>query len=156
MQRLPGWFRALFVVVMLFTCAVVAWFAFEQSDLLFRLDDVSRSLDTSRQRMQKQQYEHDQFVAALPEVEAELARVQPLADAAMAQDKALRDQRKALRAEVKELQQQLADAEAARTAAQEQLAELEATIAELERLIARRDALISEGNALLAPYSPIP
>lgn len=64
-------------------------------------------LDTSRQREKKQQYEYDQVVEALPLARDELARLQPQADAAKAEEKLLREQRKALRAEIAELKKQL-------------------------------------------------
>jgi len=107
MQRMPGWFRAVFVTVMLITCATLCWYAASQYQLRFQVADLSLSLDTSRQREAKQQYEYNQVVAELPLVEAQVAQLEPQAAAAQAIEKELRAQRKALRAENAELSKQL-------------------------------------------------
>lgn len=107
MQRMPGWFRAVFVTVMLLTCAILCWYAASQYQLRFQVADLTLSLDTSRQREVKQQYEYDQVVAEIPLVQAQVAELEPQAAAAQAIEKDLRAQRKALRAENADLQKQL-------------------------------------------------
>lgn len=128
---LPRWLRVLFVAAMLGIVLLLVWFAPSQYQLRFQLDDVALSLDTSRQREAKQQYEYDQVVAELPLTQADLDATQPLADAAKAQETALRDQRKTLRAEKKEL-----------------AAALETALASATDLQLRRDALQAEVDAL--------
>ncbi len=107
MQRMPGWFRAVFIAVMLFTCAILCWYAAAQYQLRFQAADLALSLDTSRQREVKQQHEYDQVAAQLPLVRAQVAELEPQAEAAQAIEKELRAQRKALRAENAALAQQL-------------------------------------------------
>lgn len=110
--RCPVWFRALFVAVMLLVCALLAFFAVDQVRLRAQIADLTISLETSRGREARQNHEYDEVVAALPEVKAELERVQPLADAAKAQENELRQQRKDIRAEIAGLQEQIDAAQA--------------------------------------------
>lgn len=124
MQRMPGWFRAVFAAVMFFTCAVLCWYAASQYELRFQIADLSLSLDTSRQREVKQQYEYDQVVVQLPLTQAEVDQQEPLAAAAQAAEKELRAQRKALRAENAELTAQLEALQAEVAALREQEAAL--------------------------------
>lgn len=143
--RLPGWFRALFVMVMLAVCGVVAFCAVEQVQLRFQVEDVTRSLDTSRQRERKQQYEYDQVTADLPAAQAELARIQPQADGALAAVAALKAQRASLREEsaalvleVEEAQAALAEAQAQQDALEAEVLALEAQVALLQELAAQQ------------------
>lgn len=138
MQHMPGWFRALLVAVLFFTCAVLCWYAASQYELRFQIADLSLSLDTSRQREVKQQYEYDQVVAQLPLTQAEVAEKEPLAAAAQAVEKELRTQRKALRAESTALADQLETLQAEVAALQEQEAAL---LAEVEALRQQEQAL---------------
>ena len=69
---LPRWFRAAFVAVMLVLVAELIWWAPAQYNLHFQTADVALSLETSRQREAKQQYEYDLVVAELPLTKAEL------------------------------------------------------------------------------------
>lgn len=121
--RLPGWFAALFVTVMLAVCAVIAFCTVEQYQLRFEVADLTLSLDTSRQRERKQEYEYNEVIAALPLVQAELEATQPLADEAVAAVNDLKARRKALRAENAELEAQLAVLQAEVAALQVQLDE---------------------------------
>lgn len=131
MHKCPGWLRAVFVAVMFFTCAVLCWYASSQYDLRFQIADLTLSLDTSRQREVKQQYEYDQVVAELPLVRAQVAEMEPLAAAAQAVEADLRTQRKALRTQNADLAKQL-----------------EAVQAETQQLLLQRDALQAEVDAL--------
>lgn len=121
-SRLPGWFIALFTAAMLALCGIIAFCAVEQVSLRFQVDDLTLSLDTSRQREKKQQFEYDEVVAALPVVQAELDATQPLADAAVAAVTEKKATRKRLREENALLQEQL-------DAALEEIAALEAQLA---------------------------
>ena len=85
----------------------------------FQLEDTALSLDTSQGRERKQQYEYDEVTAALPETRAELAEVQPLADAAAAKVAELKARRKELRAEKKELEAAVAALEEGGIAAEQ-------------------------------------
>lgn len=105
-MRTAGWFRALFIVVMLFTCAVLCWYAAAQYTLRFQVADLTLSLETSRQREVKQQYEYDQVSAQLPLVQAQVEELEPQAAQAKAREAELRARRKALRAEVARLQEE--------------------------------------------------
>lgn len=120
-SRLPGWFIALFAAVMLALCALTAFCCVEQVSLRFQVDDLTLSLETSRQREKKQTYEYDEVVAALPLVQAELDAVRPLADAAEAAVTEKKATRKALREEIALLEEQLAAVQAEVEALQAQL-----------------------------------
>ena len=120
-SRLPGWFAALFTAVMLALCAVIAFCAVEQVSLRFQVDDLTLSLETSRQRELKQTYEYNEVTAALPLVQAELDATQPLADAAVAVVTEQKATRKALREEKAALEEALAAVQAEIEALQLQL-----------------------------------
>ncbi len=96
-----AWFFA--AVMLLFSLTTAAW-TVVRKDLDFRLEDTRMSLETSRGRERKQQMEYDQVAEALPRTRAELAEVQPRADAAAEKVKALKEKRKALREEKKRLE----------------------------------------------------
>ena len=111
-QRGSGCFRGLFVTVMLIVCVLLAVFAVDQVRLRAQIADLTLSLETSRGREARQNHEYDEAVAALPVAQAELARVEPLAAAAQAEEKELRQQRKDIRAENASLQEQIDAAQA--------------------------------------------
>ena len=111
-QRIPGWLRAVFVAGMLATAALLAWYAPAQYQLRFQLEDIALSLDTSRQREARQEYEYDAAAQALPQVQAELAETLPLTEAAQAREQDLRDERKAQRTLAADLADQLEQAQA--------------------------------------------
>ena len=134
MQRMPGWFRTVFITVMLLTCAFLCWYAAAQYELRFQIADLTLSLDTSRQREVKQQYEYDQVSAQLPIVQAQVAELEPQAAEAKAIETELRAQRKALRAENAEL-----------------TAQLEALQAEVSFLREQQADLLSQLDALQGP-----
>ena len=133
-QRIPGWLRAAFVAGMLALAALLAWYAPVQYQLRFQLEDIALSLDTSRQREAKQQYEYDAAAQALPQARAELEETLPLTQAAQAREQALRDERKALRTQSADLADQLEQAQA--DALREDTAQLRARQEALEEQIA--------------------
>lgn len=94
----------LFSVVMLICVLFVVWYLPAVEQRRFQLDDVRKSLETSRGRERKQQYEYDETVKAVPETEAELERILPLAEAAKDEARSLKKERKKLRQEKKELE----------------------------------------------------
>ena len=94
----------LFSVAMLICVLFIVWYIPSVGNLRFRLADVRKSLETSQGRERKQQHEYDETVGAIPETEAELERILPLAEAAKEEVKALKDERKKLRKEKKELE----------------------------------------------------
>ncbi len=140
--------RVMTVLALLTLCATLAWYAPTQYALRFQRDDIALSLDTSRQRERKQQFEYDEAAAALPEAQALLAELAPQAEAARAQEKALREQRKALRADAAALAEHLTEAQAARDSAQARLASL---TAEVEALRETREILLAQLEALQGP-----
>ena len=105
-QRKPV-FPVIFVLVMLLCVLFIAWYLPTVSSLRFRLQDANVSLETSQGRERKQQHEYDETVEALTAAQDELARVQPLADQAAEEKKALKEERKQLRQEKKELEEKL-------------------------------------------------
>ncbi len=107
-MRMPGWFRALFVAVMLACCAESAWFASAQYGLAQQKAELEAKLETSRLREKKQRLEYEQVSAALPQTLSQLEVALPKADEAKAEEKALREKRKRLREEVAALREQLA------------------------------------------------
>lgn len=96
------------VAVMLVLCLFMAWYVPSRAGQLFRLEDTAKSLETSRGRERKQQYEYDEVTRKLPETRAELAETQPLADAAAEKVRTLKEERRRLREGKKALEQQLA------------------------------------------------
>lgn len=106
-MHLPGWLRALLVPVLLVLCVETCWYCITTQQLNAANADLAAKLETSRQRERKQQYEYDEVCKALPEVQAQLAVIQPQADEAKAREQELRDTRKALRQEIAALKQQL-------------------------------------------------
>ena len=90
-------------VMLLFSLELILWIPV-RNGLDFRLADTRLSLETSRGRERKQQMEYDEVTRRLPEARAELAELQPRADAAAEQVKVLKERRKELRAEKKALE----------------------------------------------------
>ena len=142
-QRIPGWLRAVFVAGMLAMAALLAWYAPAQYQLRFQRGDIALSLDTSRQREARQEYEYDAAAQALPLVQAELAETLPLTEAAQAREQELRDERKAQRDLAADLAGQLEQAQAhvdtlqaQADALREDVASLQAQQASLEEQIA--------------------
>lgn len=125
MQRISEWIRAVFVAVMLLTCATLCWYAASQYALHFQVEDLTLSLETSRKREVKQQYEYDQVVAQLPVVAAQVEEMEPRAAAAKEREQELRNQRKELRNQAKLLEQQMTDLNRQLEELQKQLAELQ-------------------------------
>ncbi|MCH5287233.1 MAG: hypothetical protein J1E43_07410 [Christensenellaceae bacterium] len=134
-ERCPGWFRVLFVAAMLLVCALLAFFAVEQVRLRAQIDDLTLSLETSRGREARQNHEYDEAMAALPGARAELERVQPLAEAAKAEEQELRQQRKDIRAENAALQEQVTAAQAELDALTAQAAALRDAAKSLEQIL---------------------
>ena len=99
-SRLP----ILFACIMFLCVLFIAWYLPAVSERSFRLQDVRKSIETSLGRERKQQYEYDETVASIPEVQAELDRLAPLNDEINQEVKALKDERKRLRQEKKELE----------------------------------------------------
>ncbi|MGN0746580.1 MAG: hypothetical protein ACI4ML_07890 [Aristaeellaceae bacterium] len=145
-QRVPGWLGAAFVAVMLGLAALLAWYAPAQYQLRFQLEDTALSLDTSRQREAKQQYEYGAVVEALPLARTELEETLPLTQAAQAREQALRDQRKALRTQASDLAEQLEEAQAHVDALQ---AEADALTSDVAALKAQQESLRAQIAALL-------
>ena len=146
-QRIPGWLRAAFVAGMLALAALLVWYAPVQYQLRFQLDDIALSLDTSRQREAKQQYEYDVAAQALPLARAELEETLPLTEAAQAREQELRDERKAQRTRSTELAEQLEQAQADTEALQ---AHADALREETAQLRAQQEALEEQIAAILA------
>ena len=97
-------FEAFFSVFMLIFCIVLIAYVPLKAVLDFRLSEAVLSLETSKGRERKQQYEYDQVTSELPRTRAELETAQPLADAALQEVTELKALRKELRAEKKRLE----------------------------------------------------
>ena len=104
-------FPVVFTIIMLIFVLFIVWYLPAAGAQRFRLEDLQKSLETSQGRERKQQNEYDETVAAIPEVQAELDRVLPLAEAAEQEVKDLKAERKKLREEKKELEPQPAQSE---------------------------------------------
>ena len=102
----------IFTAVMLAFCLYMVWYVPAMSALEFQLQDVTASLETSRGRERKQQYEYDEVIEKLPKTRAELAETQPKADEAADRVAALKEERKALREEKERLETLAASQEA--------------------------------------------
>lgn len=143
-KPMPKAFAALFVAVMLLCSAVVTATLFHQAAMTAQISHLEANLDAVRQRLRKQQMEFAQVQEKLPVILAEAEALQPEADAAYAQEQALRQQRKEMRAENASLAEELeallaqsdaASAEAAQTAqAIEQLSDALDALAQLADL----------------------
>ena len=107
MNRKSNLFSSFFVIIMLLFILFVLWYVPTDSSLRFQLQDVGKSLETSQGRERKQQKEYDEAANAIPDTEAEIARVLPRAEAAQNEVDELKARRKQLRNEKKELEQQL-------------------------------------------------
>lgn len=101
---MSGFGRIFVLVMLLFSVAMLAYVPL-RARLDFQLDDVARSLDTSRGRERKQQYEYDEVTAQLPLTQAELDEVGPQAEKAAETVRQLKDERKKLREEKKTLEE---------------------------------------------------
>lgn len=134
-QRCPGWFRGLFVVVMLVVCVLLAGLAVERMRLQASVDDLIIQLDTSRGREARQTHEYEEAVAALPLAQAELENIAPLAEAAQQREAELRQQRKDIRAENSALQEQIAAAETQLAGLKEQAAALQEAAESLRQIL---------------------
>ena len=108
-QRLPGWFRALFTLVMLALCCVLVTTLIHQTNAQTQSADLQDKIEYTRKRLTKQQVEYEQYTGELPQVEAELAVIAPQADAAVARVNELKEQRKTLRAENQEIASRLSE-----------------------------------------------
>lgn len=103
-MRLPEWFRALLITVMLAVCVVTCHHAWERALLCDQLSELSTMVSTSRQREAKQQMELDAVRAALPPAQEALEAALPPAEKAKAHEEALRQERKQLRQEIAALE----------------------------------------------------
>ena len=93
-----------FSVVMLICVLFLVWYLPAVSKLRFSIQDVQISLEMSQGQERKQQYEYDNTVSAIPEADAELERLMPLANAAEKEVDDLKLERNALRDEKKKLE----------------------------------------------------
>jgi len=97
-------FPVVFSLIMLICVLFLIWYLPAVSERRFQLEDIQKSLETSQGRERKQQHEYEETVAAIPEVQAELDRVLPLAEAAQQEVKSLKAERKTLREQKKVLE----------------------------------------------------
>ena len=100
-------FPALFAFVMLVFVVFLIWYIPAVTKRNFELQDIEKSLETSRGRERKQQYEYDKVVSEIPEVRTALDQILPQAENAKEEVTALKAERKRLRGEKKKLEKQL-------------------------------------------------
>ena len=105
MKKIDRWMIRVFVPVMLCFSLLMAAYVVIHAHLDFQLEDVERSLETSRGRERKQQFEYDETVARIPLVRQELDRVIPMAEEAVKTVQDLKNERKELRERKKNLQE---------------------------------------------------
>ena len=67
-MQLPGWFRALVVLVLLAVCVTSCWYCVSMETLTARQQELLMQLDTSHGRERRQQREYAQVSAELPTV----------------------------------------------------------------------------------------
>ena len=139
-QPLSRGFTAIIVAVLLLCSVVVAGSLCYQVSVTEQIAEAEVKLEAVQGRLLKQEAEFAQYRTELPLVEAQLAELQPVADAAYEQEQALRQQRKELRAEKSALEEQLAALQAQASEAGEEALQLSAAI---ERL---QDALVALGE----------
>ncbi len=106
-DRILTW---VFAGVMLVFCFFMVFYLTTRAELDFQLADVELSLETSRGRERKQQFEYDEVTEELPRTRAELSEVQPAADAAAEKVAELKAERKALRKEKADLEEAMKSA----------------------------------------------
>ena len=95
-KPLPKALTALVVAVLLLCSATVAGTIFHHAAMTEKISQVQANLEAVQGRLRKQQAEYDEYLAALPQVELELAAIQPQANEAYAHEQALRQERKEL------------------------------------------------------------
>lgn len=98
-KPLPKALAAILVAVLLLCSVTVAGTLFHQAAMTEQISQLQANLDAVQGRLRKQQAEYAEYIALLPQIELELAAIQPQADEAYAREQALRQQRKDLRAE---------------------------------------------------------
>ncbi len=103
MKKSGSAFKVLFSLVMFICVLFLVWYIPAVHDLSFRINDVRISLEMSQGRERKQQNEYDEAAAAIPETDAELARLAPLCDKAQEEVQALKGEKKKLKEEKKSL-----------------------------------------------------
>ena len=103
---------AVFIVIMLIFSLYMTFYCPSKLYQRFLLEDAKLSLETSRGRERKQQYEYNQVIMALPEAQDKLSILQPEADATKEYKESLKNRRKELRARKKELESLLENSEA--------------------------------------------
>ena len=81
---------------MLLACGATAYFVYQHEKLSYAVEDARVSLETSRARERKQEYEWDQVSQAIPKAEEELSLLQPQVDDLLASLTDLRQTRTAL------------------------------------------------------------
>ncbi len=107
MNKRFSFFSLCCVVLLFLFSAFMAWYLPSASSLRANIEEISQSLETSRGRESKQQYEYDKAVEELPLIQAELAEKAPLAEQAAEAVSVLRSRKKELLAEKKELESML-------------------------------------------------
>ncbi|MBQ3155311.1 MAG: hypothetical protein IJB81_00100 [Clostridia bacterium] len=139
-------FSAFFIAVLLLCSITVAVSVFHQASLSRQINEAQRNLRTMQGRLLKQEMEFAEVLEAIPAAQAELAVLQPQAQAAYDQEQALRQQRKELRAEnaslaaaLEVLQAQTFESNSEAAATAEAILRLEQALTELRALDAQLD-----------------
>ena len=95
---------ALIFLLLLFSFFMIFYLP-AYSSLQYHIDDTVLSLETSKGRENKQQYEYDQVLSEIPVIRQEIQNKEPIASAAEEYIAELKLQRKELRTRKKELEQ---------------------------------------------------
>lgn len=98
-KPLPKALSFILVAALLLCSATVAGTIFHQAAMTEKMVQLQANLEAVQGRLRKQQAEQAEYLASLPQVELDLAAIQPQAEEAYAHEQELRQQRKALKAE---------------------------------------------------------
>ncbi len=155
---MPKWFARLFAVIMILACIATAYYAYRHEKLSYAVEDARVSLETSRARENKQEFEYNQITEAIPEKERELELLLPQSQAALATLTDLRATRDQLREEYNTLQETLAISDEESTRLQNdftvRMQNLEAEIIHVEEDLNRALRLLVESTPASAPSIP--
>ena len=100
-------FSLLFSLVLFCFVVFIVWYIPSVSARIFALEDIGKSLDTSRGRERKQQGEYNQVIAEIPGLQEKLEEILPLLETTEQENKALKSERKELREQKQKLEEKL-------------------------------------------------
>ena len=109
MKHRFSFFSFVFVFVALLFSFFMAWYIPSYASLQSRMEETALSLETSRGRENKQQYEYDQVAEEIPQIRQKISQTVPLSEVKESLVLELKSKRKELRNEKKKLEEQIAE-----------------------------------------------